>query len=100
MPIVRFTGPAIHDLSEIGAHIAKDNERISRDFVARLREKCYAISATPYIGRQRDDFGADIRSFPFGNYIIFYRPISSGIAVIHVLHGARDLEAVFHSERE
>ncbi|TAN59193.1 MAG: type II toxin-antitoxin system RelE/ParE family toxin [Rhodospirillales bacterium] len=98
MPRVRFTRPAINDLSEIGARIAKDSARISREFVARIKEKCYKISATPYIGRQRDDYGHDIRSFPFGNYIIFYRILNSGIAVVHILHGARDLPEAFHSE--
>lgn len=100
MPCVRFTKPAMRDLSEIGARIAEDNERISRDFIARIREKCYNIASTPLIGRQREDFGADIRSFPFGNYLIFYRPINSGIAVVHVFHGARDLRAAFQPEPE
>lgn len=100
MPRVRFTRPAINDLAEIGAHIARDNEHIAREFVARIKGKCYSIAETPLIGRQREDFGAGIRSFPFGNYVIFYRPMTFGIAVVHVLHGARDLEAAFRREED
>lgn len=100
MPRVRFTRPAISDLVGIGAHIAKDNERIAREFVARLKDKCYSIAETPLIGRQREDFGGGIRSFPLGNYVIFYRPTNFGIAVVHVLHGARDLEAAFRREED
>lgn len=100
MARVRFAKPAIHDFAEIGARIAKDNERISRDFIASLKDKCYRISDMPLIGRQRDDYGPDIRSFPFGNYIIFYRPMTSGIAVLRVIHGARDFPAAFHSKTE
>lgn len=64
MPRVRFTRPAINDFGEIGASIAKDNERVARDFIARLREKCYVIAETPHIGRQRDDYGDDLRQLP------------------------------------
>jgi plasmid stabilization system protein ParE len=30
----------------------------------------------------------------FENYIIFYRAIPEGIEVLHVYHGARDIEAL------
>jgi len=39
-----------------------------------------------------------VRSFPisdFNNYLIFYRPVPEGIQVLHVYHGARDVEALF-----
>ena len=38
-----------------------------------------------------------LRSFPVGNYLVFYRPLAEGdgIAVIRVLHGARDLRHHF-----
>jgi toxin ParE1/3/4 len=99
MARVRFTKPAINDLSEIGSHIAKDNERISREFIARIKDKCYSISSSPYMGRQRDDYGPEVRSFPFGNYVIFYKPINPGIAILHILHGARNLPEIFEEEK-
>ena len=37
----------------------------------------------------------DVRSFPFGRYVIFYEPIEDGIDVVRVLHSARDIDAVF-----
>ena len=99
MARVRFTKPAIRDFAEIGSYIAKDNEIAARDFVSRIKEKCYGISDAPYIGRLRDDYGHDVRSFPFSNYVIFYKPISSGIAVLRVIHGARDLTVAFQANR-
>jgi toxin ParE1/3/4 len=40
----------------------------------------------------------NVRSFRvsgFGNYLIFYRAVGEGIQVLHIYHGARDLEALF-----
>jgi plasmid stabilization system protein ParE len=31
----------------------------------------------------------------FENHLIFYRAIPGGIEVLHVYHGARDIEALF-----
>ncbi len=33
----------------------------------------------------------------FRKYLVFYIPRSDGIEVVRVLHGARDLPAIFHS---
>jgi toxin ParE1/3/4 len=38
-----------------------------------------------------------LRSFPVGNYVIFYREVSEGIEIIRVLHGARDIEGIISS---
>jgi toxin ParE1/3/4 len=41
---------------------------------------------------------AEMRTWPirrFKNYIIYYRPIPTGIEVIRVLHGAQDVERIF-----
>lgn len=34
----------------------------------------------------------------FRDYLIFYRPIQSGIYVVRVLHGARDIQAIFEAD--
>lgn len=41
---------------------------------------------------------AGIRSWSitgFPNHLIFYRPVEGGIEVLRVLHGARDINAIF-----
>lgn len=43
----------------------------------------------------------DVRFWPikgFENYLIFYRPTDRGIEMVRVLHGARDINAVFESD--
>jgi toxin ParE1/3/4 len=36
-----------------------------------------------------------LRSFPVGNYVVFYRIVPEGIELVRVLHGARDLRRLF-----
>jgi len=50
------------------------------------------------MGRSRDELSANVRSFLFGRYVIFYEPIAGGIDVVRVLHSARDIDAVFSGD--
>jgi len=50
------------------------------------------LAANPLAGRTRDDLAPKIRSFPVGNYIIFYLPLSDGVEVVRVLHGRQDID--------
>ena len=50
---------------------------------------------------QKDSPQAAIRFLEkkgFPKHLIFYRPIDHGIEVVRVLHGARDIEAVFEDD--
>jgi toxin ParE1/3/4 len=47
------------------------------------------------MGRARDELAGELRSFPFGRYVIFDERIEHGIDVVRVLHSARDIDAVF-----
>jgi toxin ParE1/3/4 len=39
-----------------------------------------------------------VRRRPYGNYLIFYRIAADTVEVLHVLHGARDFEAILFPE--
>jgi toxin ParE1/3/4 len=52
------------------------------------------------MGRLWTELEPPLRSFPVGNYLIFYRAEGSrGIVVIAVVSGYRDIEALF-AERQ
>ena len=59
------------------------------------------LAEMPGMGRLRDFENpkfSDVRSWPikgFENYLIFYGPTPRGIEVVRVLHGARDIDAIF-----
>ena len=53
------------------------------------------LSQYPSIGRLRPELADGLRSIPIGAHVIFFMPWQNGIAIVRVLHGARDVESVF-----
>ena len=86
------------DLVEIWDYIAEDSETRADAFLETIEQKMKILAERPKVGRQRDELAEGIRSFPVSRYVIFYIPIDAGISVVRVLHGARDLDAVFGGE--
>jgi toxin ParE1/3/4 len=95
MARLTITESAQADLREIREYIDKDNPTAARRFVERLRTQARKLAATPGIGRSRKDLRPDLFSLAVGRYILFYRPQPGGIVLVRVLHGARDLPALF-----
>ena len=93
---------ASRDLREIRNYIAKDNPEAARRVVTRLRDMARLLAGAPALGRRRPELGRDLRSFMADRYVLFYRPLqgATGIEVARVLHGARDLDAVFSGDME
>ena len=44
------------------------------------------------MGRARPELRADLRSLPFGAYLILYRVVEDGVEIIRVVHAARNLD--------
>ena len=95
MARLTITESARADLREIRDYIAKDNPAAARRFVERLRTQARKLAAMPGIGRSRKDLRPDLFSFPVGRHVLFYRPQPGGIVLVRVIHGARDLPALF-----
>jgi toxin ParE1/3/4 len=60
------------------------------------------LAGAPALGRRRPEFGRDLRSFVADPCVLFYRPLdgATGIELARVLHGARDLDALFSADME
>jgi toxin ParE1/3/4 len=91
MPSVLQTPDAQFDLMEIWSYISADNPAAADQWWDDVEATSLMLAANPTAGRHRNEFLPRLRSFPVGNYIIFYEPIEGGIRVLRVLHGARDL---------
>ena len=98
MPIIIKRPRARSDLSEIWNYIAEDNETRADAFVDLIDQKFQALASHPSLGRSRNELEEGLRSFPVGMYIIFYRVIPAGVEIVRVLHGSRDLNAIFTSD--
>jgi toxin ParE1/3/4 len=86
------------DILEIWDYIADDNIAAADDWVDRLDEQFRLLATQPKIGRTRDELAAGMRSFPVGRYVVFYMPLDDGVDVIRVLHGSRDIDAIFRAQ--
>ena len=97
--IVVITEAAEADLEQIGDWIAADNPARALTFVSELRERCQGLAAYPRaypLVPRYEQIG--IRRRAYRDYLIFYRIAGGRIEVLHVLHGARDYEAILFPE--
>jgi toxin ParE1/3/4 len=99
MPRVTRRPLAAADISEVWDYIADDSLVAADRWVDRLDKQFGLLATQPLMGRARDELAPGVRSLPFGRYVIFYAPLDDGIDVVRVLHGARDIDAVFGDER-
>ncbi len=90
-----FSLQARTDMDEVMAYIIQDNPRAAAKTIGVFEEKARLLAANPGMGVKRNDLAPELRSFPVENYVIFYRPITDGIIVLRVLHGARDIDSLF-----
>ena len=98
MPIIVKSPKAKSDLVEIWSYIADDSEIRADAFVQTIDKKFHNLINEPFLGIARDEIETDLRSFPVGRHVIFYRFITEGIEIIRVLHGARDLNIIFNAD--
>ena len=102
MPRLVLAPEARHDLRQIHDRIAKENPNAARRVMMRLRDLARMLAGAPAMGRIRPELGAHVHSFVADRYVIFYRPLgqASGIEVLRVLHGARDVDALFSEDAD
>lgn len=79
------------DLDGIWTYIAADNTKAADAMLERIRSVYKMLVQNPLAGRRRPEFGPDLRSFSFDNYIVFYIPQSATIDIVRVMHGRRDI---------
>ena len=85
------------DLAGIWAFVAQDDRVAADSLIEKVLGQFERLAVTPKAGRKRPELGASIRSLAVGSYVIFYREGRSTIEVARVLHGRRDIRAIFRS---
>ena len=95
MGTIRRTSKAHWDLVDIATEVGGVNLGAADRLLDMIEQKCRLLAQFPEMGRKREELASGLRSFPVGNYVIFYRPSPEGIQMIRVLHGARDLPPLF-----
>ena len=79
-------------MTSIWSFIADDNARAADALIDRIDKTADMLADTPLAGRARPELGPGLRSFPVGNYIIFYVPAPGGIEIVRVMNGRQDID--------
>lgn len=95
MPCLTRTERCEQDLIELWVYIAQDNPAAADRVLDEIDAKCHLLAEHPRLGPARPDIRPDLRYFPVGSYLIFYREIPGGVEIVRVVHGARDLPDLF-----
>ena len=85
----RLQPEAETDIFAIARHIAIDDSSAALRWIDMIHSRCRMLGENPSIGAARPDIRPELRMFPSGNYLIFYRKIERGVEIVRVVHGAR-----------
>lgn len=95
------TPEARRDLVEIADYISGNSVEASMRFLDAAEGTIDFLAANPQIGQSfvpENEPIPPLRIWPidgFRNHLIFFRPTDDGVEIVRVLHGARDLDALF-----
>lgn len=80
------------DLIDIWLFIAEDQPINADRFLDRLHEVAQSLAETPGMGVNRPAIAEGLKSFPVGNYVLFYRVKPTQLELVRVLSASRDME--------
>ena len=88
-----FAQSAQADLLEAWLFIAEDDLGAADRVLDSIETDAEMLATQPLMGRARPELADGVRSWPTSTaYILFYLVNEKGIAVIRVLHHARDIK--------
>jgi toxin ParE1/3/4 len=93
----RLAPQAKVDLDDIAYYIfeATGSFELADRLLDSLYERFFLLATYPHAGRQRDDLWPGMRMFPVGDYLVLYRIDGKDVVIDRVVHGSRDLDALF-----
>ena len=88
---------ARQDLAGIRSHLTQAaSVHVARHVIARIREALDLLAANPGAGHSRTDLtDLPLKFWPVFSYLVVDDPAMQPIGIARVLHGRRDLAAVF-----
>jgi len=92
---LEFSVRAVDDLEEIWLYVAADSGKNADKLLRQITEKCSKLLGFPKIGKERNDLFVGLRSFPAGNFIIFYQETDSEVEIVRIIHSSRDIRQIF-----
>jgi len=90
--ITRFAPAASRDITEI---LDDAEYPVPADWETELALLVEQLAMFPAMGRAWPELRPGIRSFVLGSFLVFYRFDATTVEIVRVLHGSRDIEAIF-----
>ena len=91
MAAVQFARSAQTDLLEAWLFIAEENPDAADRVLDVIEREANILATQPLMGRARPELADGVRSWPTTTaYILYYVSATDGIAVVRILHHARD----------
>ena len=82
--------------------VDRENSLLALKFIDALREAYEDLSSFPEIGAIREFKKAETLRLwcltTFKNYLLFYRVTETKVEIVRILHGARNVDAIFHDD--
>lgn len=96
--------PAVlRDLIEQADYIAQNNPEVALRFLQSADATFLFLAEAPELGTVCNFSNPELKDVRrwrvkgFDNHLIFYRAVEHGVDIIRVLHGARDIAAIFET---
>ena len=88
-----LTPAAEADLTAIITYISQDKSAAAERSVYRFERTFRMLADNPEVGHLREDLGSEpLRFWTIYSYMIIYRPETSPLQIIRILHGAQDIK--------
>ncbi len=88
------------DLDSLWDYIAeRASADVASDFIWKFYEVFSSIASSPRAGVNMPDLPpGDVRKFPMGNYLIYYRALPGKIVIARILQGKRVQRTAFRQK--
>lgn len=86
------------DLDDIWLYVAvhSGSIEVADRLIDSITNRFFLLTTHPMIGRTRDEeLRPGLRTFPVGEYVIVYRMEGDDVVILRVLHGSRNIIALF-----
>jgi toxin ParE1/3/4 len=88
---VRLSGKARSDLLDAYRYFAERNSHVADRFVSEVDLRFRQLSDFPHLGRERAEFGPDLRSARVMTFLIIYAIRPTHIDIVRVIDGRMDV---------
>ncbi len=95
MASYRLNSKAEEDVLNIWSYIAENNPATATKFIRTFHQHFTLLAENAQLGQARPDIAPKLRYFPVKRYLILYRRVPDGVEIMRVVHGNRDLGALF-----